>query len=82
MDALLKLHEKVQAEPLGDKRREIIAEEAPRTVPLGSMPSSYRFNKVKAAKWRDAAEEGTEEQLRITEWMADREAIRSGKGKR
>ena len=82
MDALLKLHEKVQAEPLGDKRRVIVEEQEKPLVPLGSMPSSYRFNKAKAAKWREAAEDGTEEQLRITEWMADREAIRSGKGKR
>ncbi|MEV0644973.1 NADH-quinone oxidoreductase subunit B family protein [Phytomonospora sp. NPDC050363] len=82
MDALLKLHEKVQATPLGDKRRAIVAEQDAPLVPLGSMPSSYRFNKAKAAKWREAVEEGTEEQLRITEWMADREAIRSGKGKR
>ncbi len=74
IDAILKLHEKVMAEPLGEKRRKAIeAQQARDGAPLiapGSMPSSYRFNKNLRSEWTKAVEAGTEEQLRIENWMA------------
>jgi NADH-quinone oxidoreductase subunit B len=76
MDAILKLHDKVMHEPLGDRRRRAIEAEAaksgPVAVPAGAMPSSYRFDKVKRAQWEQAAAQGTEEQLRIENWMRER----------
>jgi NADH-quinone oxidoreductase subunit B len=73
IDAILKLHEKVMAEPLGDRRAKTLAiarEEGrgPKVEP-GSMPSSYRYDKAKRAAWEKAVAEGTEEQLRISNWM-------------
>jgi len=73
LDAILKLHEKVLHEPLGEKRRQtVLAQQAVDGLPVvrpGSMPSSYRYNKAKRRKWIAAAHEGREEQLRIEEWM-------------
>src|SRR5262245_18705763 len=73
IDAILKLHEKVMAEPLGPRRqRAIEAQEARDGAPIvaaGAMPSSYRFNKAKKAEWIKAVAEGREEQLRIENWM-------------
>ncbi|MGA8116824.1 MAG: NADH-quinone oxidoreductase subunit B family protein [Actinocatenispora sp.] len=75
LDAILKLHEKISVEPLGEKRRVALAEQAAREAPPvvrpGTMPSSYRHNKAKRKQWVDAAAEGREEQLRIENWMHD-----------
>jgi len=73
LDAILKLHEKVMAEPLGERRAKTVAIAAaegrgPKVQP-GSMPSSYRYDKAKRAAWEKAVAEGTEEQLRISNWM-------------
>jgi NADH-quinone oxidoreductase subunit B len=75
IDAILKLHEKVMAEPLGDRRAKTLAiarEEGrgPKVEP-GSMPSSYRYDKARRAAWEKAVAEGTEEQLRISKWMQE-----------
>ena len=73
IDAILKLHEKIMAEPLGDRRRAASRSVWParRAVvfPPGSMPSSYRFDKERKAQWIAAAKDGREEQLRIENWM-------------
>jgi len=73
LDAILKLHEKVMAEPLGERRAKTVAIAAaegrgPKVQP-GSMPSSYRYDKAKRAAWEKAVADGTEEQLRISNWM-------------
>jgi NADH-quinone oxidoreductase subunit B len=73
IDAILKLHEKVMAEPLGARRQRALEakverEGAPVVAP-GAMPSSYRFNKERKAEWTQAVAEGREEQLRIANWM-------------
>jgi NADH-quinone oxidoreductase subunit B len=76
IDAILKLHDKVMAEPLGDRRRKAIAARVERegepVVAPGAMPSSYRFNKAKRSQWEKAVAEGREEQLRIENWMRER----------
>ncbi len=90
IDAILRLHEKIQHEPLGERRRAQLAAEAAAgrgpKVPPGAMPSSYRFNKAKRAEWTKAVAEGREEQLRILDWMeeqAERQrAAASAGGKR
>jgi NADH-quinone oxidoreductase subunit B len=73
IDAILKLHEKIMAEPLGPKgRRMLEARQARRgrpTVAAGAMPSSYRFDRARRAAWTEAVAEGREEQLRIADWM-------------
>jgi NADH-quinone oxidoreductase subunit B len=75
IDAILKLHEKVMAEPLGPRRQRAIeakvAREGAPVVAAGAMPSSYRFNKERKAEWIKAVAEGREEQLRIENWMKD-----------
>ena len=72
IDAILRLHEKIMAEPLGARRqRAIEAKGAPPIAP-GAMPSSYRFDPARKAKWTKAVAQGREEQLRIEEWMAER----------
>ena len=73
IDAILKLHEKVMAEPLGPRGQraleaKIERDGAPIVAP-GAMPSSYRFNKERKAEWIKAVAEGREEQLRIENWM-------------
>jgi NADH-quinone oxidoreductase subunit B len=74
MDAILRLHDKVMHEPLGEKRRkQIEAADAP-AVPPGSIPSSYFYNKAKRAEWEQAVKEGREEQLRIENWMREHSA--------
>jgi NADH-quinone oxidoreductase subunit B len=75
IDAILKLHEKVMAEPLGDRRAKTLAiareqGRGPKVEP-GSMPSSYRYDKARRAAWEKAVAEGTEEQLRISNWMQE-----------
>ena len=72
IDAILRLHEKIQHEPLGERRREQLEARAatrPRGLRPGAMPSSYRFDKRKRAEWVKAVAEGREEQLRIERWM-------------
>ena len=75
IDAILKLHEKVMAEPLGPRRQRAIEAKIERDgapiVAVGAMPSSYRFNKERKAEWTKAVAEGREEQLRIENWMKD-----------
>jgi NADH-quinone oxidoreductase subunit B len=82
IDAILKLHEKVMHEPLGDKRRRAIeAQEARDGAPVvapGAMPSSYRFDKRRKAEWIQAVKEGREEQLRIENWMHDMATSKGG----
>jgi NADH-quinone oxidoreductase subunit B len=72
LDAILKLHEKVQHEPLGEKRRQALADLPEPIVKPGAMPSSYRFNKQRKKEWTEAVEAGTEEQLRIRKAVAKR----------
>jgi len=72
LDAILRLHEKIQHEPLGDKRRQELAEKPQPLIKPGEMPSSYRFNKERNKQWREAAKAGQTEQLRIKNWMAER----------
>jgi NADH-quinone oxidoreductase subunit B len=79
IDAILRLHEKVMHEPLGDRRRRSIEarverDGAPLVAP-GEMPSSYRFDRARRAEWLKAAANGREEQLRIEKWMAERARI-------
>jgi NADH-quinone oxidoreductase subunit B len=73
IDAILKLHEKVMAEPLGARRQRAIEARDARgdgpAVAAGAMPSSWRFNKDLRREWERAVTEGREEQLRIERWM-------------
>jgi NADH-quinone oxidoreductase subunit B len=70
LDAILKLHEKVQHEPLGEKRRQALADLPEPAVKPGAMPSSYRFDKQRKKEWAEAVEAGNEEQLRIRKAVA------------
>jgi NADH-quinone oxidoreductase subunit B len=78
IDAILRLHEKIQHEPLGERRRAQL--EADRAagrgpaVPPGATPSSWRFDKARKARWEQAVTEGREEQLRISDWMQRQQA--------
>jgi NADH-quinone oxidoreductase subunit B len=72
LDAILKLHEKVQHEPLGEKRRQALADLPEPVVKSGAMPSSYRFDKQRKKEWAEAVKSGTEEQLRIRKAVAKR----------
>jgi NADH-quinone oxidoreductase subunit B len=72
LDAILKLHEKVQHEPLGEKRRQALADLPEPAVKPGAMPSSYRFDKQRKKEWIEAVEAGDEEQLRIRKAVARR----------
>ncbi|WP_030144532.1 MULTISPECIES: NADH-quinone oxidoreductase subunit B family protein [unclassified Glycomyces] len=72
LDAILKLHEKVQHEPLGEKRRQALADLPEPVVKPGAMPSSYRFNKQRKKEWTEAVKAGNEEQLRIRKGVAKR----------
>ena len=82
IDAILRLHDKVMAEPLGDRRRRMIEarveRDGPPIVAPGAMPSSYRFDKAKRAEWTKAVGQGREEQLRIQKWMEERANLASG----
>jgi len=75
IDAILRLHEKIMHEPLGDRRRKAIEAQGAPAIAPGAMPSSYRFDKARRDKWVKAAAHGREEQLRIEEWMAERARI-------
>jgi NADH-quinone oxidoreductase subunit B len=72
LDAILKLHEKVQHEPLGDKRKQALADLPEPVVKPGAMPSSYRFDKQRKKEWIEAVKAGDEEQLRIRKAVAKR----------
>jgi NADH-quinone oxidoreductase subunit B len=82
IDAILRLHDKVMAEPLGDRRRRAIEakveREGPPIVAPGAMPSSYRFDRAKRAEWTKAVGQGREEQLRIQKWMEERANLSGG----
>jgi NADH-quinone oxidoreductase subunit B len=65
IDAILKLHEKIQHEPLGAKRALALEAAGAETPRYGVTPSSYRFDKGRRAGWEAAAAEGREEQFRI-----------------
>ncbi|GAA3237178.1 NuoB/complex I 20 kDa subunit family protein [Dactylosporangium siamense] len=82
IDAILRLHDKVMAEPLGDRRRRMIEarveRDGPPIVAPGAMPSSYRFDKAKRAEWTKAVAQGREEQLRIQKWMEERANLSGG----
>jgi NADH-quinone oxidoreductase subunit B len=73
IDAILKMREKVMAQPLGPNGRKMLeARQAEGRVPVvapGAMPSSYRVDKVRREEWTQAVKEGREEQLRIENWM-------------
>ncbi|WP_347177486.1 NADH-quinone oxidoreductase subunit B family protein [Glycomyces sp. L485] len=70
LDAILKLHEKVQHEPLGEKRRQALKDLPEPAVKPGAMPSSYRFDKQRKKEWTEAVEDGAQEQLRIRKAVA------------
>jgi NADH-quinone oxidoreductase subunit B len=72
IDAILRLHDKIMHEPLGDRRRKALAAQAAPIVAPGAMPSSYRFNPKLKEEWTRAAAQGREEQLRIEKWMTER----------
>jgi NADH-quinone oxidoreductase subunit B len=72
IDAILRLHEKVMAEPLGERRRKVVEAQGDHLVPPGAMPSSYRFDPKLREEWIKAAGQGREEQLRIQRWMEER----------
>jgi NADH-quinone oxidoreductase subunit B len=73
IDAILRLREKIQHEPLNGKRRaQLEADRAAGRGPVvrpGATPSSWWFDKAKRAEWEQAVVEGREEQLRIERWM-------------
>ena len=62
IDAILKLHDKIMHEPLGDRRRKAIAAkveaDGPPIVAPGAMPSSYRFDPVRRKEWTAAVARG------------------------
>jgi NADH-quinone oxidoreductase subunit B len=67
IDSILRLHDKIMHEPLGDRRAKKMHElEARGDVPRrGIIPSSYAYDKTRRKEWEQAAAEGREEQLRI-----------------
>ncbi|GAB3224600.1 NADH-quinone oxidoreductase subunit B [Glycomyces halotolerans] len=72
LDSILKLHEKVQHEPLGEQRRQALKDRPEPLLKPGEMPSSYRFDKQRKREWIEAAEAGEAEQLRIRKAVAKR----------
>jgi NADH-quinone oxidoreductase subunit B len=85
IDAILRLHEKIMHEPINDRRREQLeaaaaAGRGPAVAP-GAMPSSWRFNKARKARWTQAVADGREEQLRIEDWMERHEQAVGGEHK-
>jgi NADH-quinone oxidoreductase subunit B len=67
IDAILKLHDKIMAEPLGPKRKAALAakEAKGELERRGTVPASFAYNKARRKLWEQAAAEGREEQLRI-----------------
>jgi len=82
IDAILKMREKVMAQPLGPNGRKMLEARKQRgDVPIvapGAMPSSYRVDKARRAEWTQAVKEGREEQLRIENWMKLQPHLREG----
>ena len=87
LDAILRLHEKIMNEPLGEKRAAKLLEndrkaaqdlETPKLRP-GAMPSSYRFDKARRRDWERAAATGDAEQLRVREQL-ERAVSRTERG--
>src|SRR5215217_8099327 len=66
IDAILKLHDKIMAEPLGQKRAKLQLEKQARgeIERRGTLPSSFAYDKSRRKEWEQAAAEGREEQLR------------------
>src|ERR671927_1574728 len=64
IDAILKMREKVMAQPLGPNGRKMLeARKAEGKVPVvapGAMPSSYRADKKRRDEWTQAVKEGRE----------------------
>jgi len=94
LDAILRLHEKIQHEPLGAKRAAKQLESTKSTqertdtqdLPTpalrpGAMPSSYRFNAKRRKQWIDAARQGQSEQLRVREQMEQLVDVAERRGK-
>ncbi len=71
MDAILKLHDKIMNEPLGERRRRKLEAQGGPDPLVGTIPSSYRYNKAKRRQWEQAVAEGRQEQLRIANWMQE-----------
>ncbi len=71
IDAILKLHDKIMAEPLGPKRAARLKElQAKGEIERrGTIPASFAYNKELRKQWERAAAEGREEQLRIEAGM-------------
>ena len=71
IDAILKLHDKIMAEPLGPKRAAKLKElQAQGEIERrGAIPASFAYNKDLRKQWEQAAAEGREEQLRIEAGM-------------
>jgi NADH-quinone oxidoreductase subunit B len=71
IDAILKLHDKIMAEPLGEHRaRQQLELQARGELPRrGIMPSSFRYDKERRKQWEQAVAEGREEQFRIEAGM-------------
>jgi NADH-quinone oxidoreductase subunit B len=71
IDAILKLHDKIMAEPLGPKRAARIAElkASGELERRGTVPSSFAYNKDLRKQWEQATDEGREEQFRIEAGM-------------
>jgi NADH-quinone oxidoreductase subunit B len=67
IDAILKLHDKIMAEPLGPKRAAQLdkLEARGELERRGTIPSSFQYDKARRQQWTDAVAEGREEQLRI-----------------
>ena len=71
IDAILKLHDKIMAEPLGQRRaRQQLELQARGELPRrGTMPSSFRYDKERRKQWEQAVADGREEQFRIEAGM-------------
>jgi NADH-quinone oxidoreductase subunit B len=71
IDAILKLHDKIMAEPLGPKRAAKLEELRAKgeIERRGTTPASFAYNKEQRKQWVRAAAEGREEQLRIEAGM-------------
>jgi NADH-quinone oxidoreductase subunit B len=82
IDSILKLREKILHEPLGANGRKMLeARKAAGKVPVvapGAMPSSYRSDRLKSRQWERAVREGSEEQLRIENWMKEGRHLQGG----
>jgi NADH-quinone oxidoreductase subunit B len=71
IDAILKLHDKIMAEPLGPKRAALQAEQRANgeLVRRGTVPSSFQYDKARRKQWQQAVTDEREEQFRIESGM-------------